>query len=674
MPWLVFARRRRQVCHVVLACLLFGARGVAETSPDRDLTSLSIEQLTQVKVFTASRHEEDSRVAPSSVTVITRDEIARYGWRTLADVLSSVRSFYTRYDRNYTYLGARGLLGAGAYNNRILVLINGHRVNEDVYDSGPIGREFPLDLDLIDRIEIVRGPSSSLFGTNAVYGVLNIITRRPTSTAVEISGDTSSFLGRSGRLTTTYQRGALAALLSGNLYRSAGASPLFYPEYASPDTNNGYAVNVDGDGVAETFGDVAYGNLRVQGLYFSRTKIVPTGSYGANFDDSANRTTDTRGYLEANYHRDISSATDVDLRTYYDAYRFHGYGAYGGTDPSSRYVVVAEAFADWAGTEATVGHRIGRQRITLGATYERDFRVNQRDYIAGQTPMLDDRRTSWLVGTYGEAEINLVPKVTVRAGGRLDWFDTFGGALSPRVALIYSPSSKTSLKYMFGRAFRAPNAYESYYTDDVMYIAPSRHLEPEVMHSQEVAWERTLLPWLQMTTSGFYNHMNHIIEPEADPVTGLQHYINGGTDRGRGLEFELDAKTASGFSGRTSYTFADAQDGLDKLRLVNSPLHNAKFNGTVPVSKKGFAGVELQYGSAQTSFQQTRVSPSFLTNLTLSTKPIWSGWEFSASCYNAFDRRWFATGSPELRQAEIQQDGRTYRVKISYRIGRERAQ
>src|ERR1035438_1133046 len=144
----------------------------AQTPPDQDLMSLSIEDLAKTKVFSASRHLEDTREAPSSVSIITSQDIARYGWRTLGDILGSLRGFYTSYDRDYTYLGVRGIQRPGDYNSRILLMINGHRLNDNVYDSAPIGSEFPLDLHLIEHIEIIRGPSSSLFGTNAVFGVI----------------------------------------------------------------------------------------------------------------------------------------------------------------------------------------------------------------------------------------------------------------------------------------------------------------------------------------------------------------------------------------------------------------------------------------------------------------------------------------------------------------------
>jgi outer membrane receptor for ferrienterochelin and colicins len=648
---------------LVFACLL-PANGEGQSKDD--VLSLSIEELAQVKVFSASRHSEEVRQAPSSVSIITAEDIRRYGWRTLGDAMRSLRGFYTSSDRDYTYLGVRGFMRPGDYNSRILLMVNGHRLNDGVYDSAPFGTEFPLDLDLIDHIEIVRGASSSLFGTNAVFGVINVITRKPTKATVEVSGDTSSFFGRTGRLTAEGQKGRLSGLLSGSLYRSAGASRLFFPEFDTPETNHGVASDVDGERFGQLFGDVKDGNFRIQGMFSSRTKLVPTGAYGMNFNDPANRTTDTAGFLDAGYHR-VVAIGDLDARVYYDRYGFLGVGAFD-SDAGQRYLESSSAGADRVGTEVTLGRQIGRHRIIVGSNYEYSLRIEQKNWVEGQPASFDDRRRAWMAAVFGEAELNLIPKLSLRVGGRLDWFDIYGDAVSPRIAMVYSPNSRTALKYIYGRAFRTPNAYETYYSDGVSVVAPTTPLKPETMGSHEVIFERGLTSWLQMTADGSYNHLGNLIDQVPDPVSGLTHFVNIGRDRGRAFELELEAKRASGIAARASYTLADAADSIQHVRLANSPLQMGKFNGTVPIFHRTFAALELLYSSAQLSYQNTRVPPSLLTNATYSTKPLWGGWEFSASCYNAFDRRWYSPAGPGLTQAEIQQDGRSFRVKLSYRI------
>ncbi|MEE8399281.1 MAG: Plug domain-containing protein, partial [Desulfobacterales bacterium] len=124
-----------------------------------DLTELSLEELMDMSIYTASKYKQKISEAPASVTVVTRSEIIKYGYRTLADILGSVNGFYTTYDRGYHYLGVRGFSRPGDFNTRLLLLINGHRMNENIFDASFIGTEFLLDVDLIERVEIVRGPS-----------------------------------------------------------------------------------------------------------------------------------------------------------------------------------------------------------------------------------------------------------------------------------------------------------------------------------------------------------------------------------------------------------------------------------------------------------------------------------------------------------------------------------
>ena len=152
-----------------------------QQQPQSELSQLSLEQLADLpidSVFSASMYTQKVTEAPSSVTIITANEIRGFGHRTLADVLRTVRGFYVTYDRNYSYLGVRGFSRPGDYNARVLLQMDGHRLNDNVFGSALLGTEFPLDVDLIERIEIIRGPSSALYGTSAFFAVINVITKR----------------------------------------------------------------------------------------------------------------------------------------------------------------------------------------------------------------------------------------------------------------------------------------------------------------------------------------------------------------------------------------------------------------------------------------------------------------------------------------------------------------
>lgn len=635
-----------------------------------DLTGMSIEDLSQVRLSTASRHLDDPRKAPVAVTVITADEISRYGWRTLADLLPSVTGFYTAYDRSYSYVGVRGFLQSGDYNARVLLLIDGHRINDDIYDGALIGTEFPLDLDLIDRVEVARGPGSSLFGTNAELAVVNVLTRRPShQDDLEITSDASSFYGRTGEVRASFRTAKLAALVSASAYRSNGAHRLFFPEYNSPDTDNGIATNLDGDRYDHAFGTVRLGQLRLEGLFGKRDKIVPNAPYQTIFADPGSRTIDTVGYFDASYSRDLSSTTQIDLRAYYDAYRFWGSYPYIGNDGVSRTVQINDAAADTLGLETVVGRKIGRHRIVGGGAVEHSFRINQRNYYVGQPPFLNDHRALDHDALFGEAELNASPRFSLNIGGRLDWYSLYGHNFSPRIAAMYFPTASTSLKYIFGQAFRAPDPYDEFYVDNVDITGTNKALEPEYIDAHTVLLEHAFNARLHASATAFMNDLNHVIREQED-AQGNTHFMNGSGDKSRGAELELIADDRSGWMGRASYTYARTREHSGAA-LMNSPTQLAKLNGSVPVASAGFWGTELLFTGSQSNFQSQRIASSLVVNTTISSRTFAHGLQASASCYNLLGRKWATPTGPEVESPATVQDGRTWRFRLTYRT-RER--
>ena len=662
-------RRRRCLLALVVPSILliagvFPAWGQADSSPD--LTSISLEDLAQVKVYSASKHLEDSDDAPSAVTIITADDIKRYGWRTLAEALSSVRGFYTSYDRDYVYLGVLGVLRPTDYNSRILLLINGHRLNDNVYDSAQLGTEFPLDMDLVERIEVVRGPASSLFGTNALFGVINVITRPAAKQAtLELNGEAQSYMGRFGSAIASFQRGEFSGLLSGSLFRSDGHGQLYFPAYDSPETNNGVAVGLDGDSYQHAFADLQWGRFRLQALYSDRVKYVPNAPWGTAFD-MPGTSLDRRSYVDLSYHRPLSANTDLDVSTYFDYYDSLARGWYALPGLAAIYGYSA-GYARWAGTEATLAHQFRRARITVGGEYEYSFRISQTAGFYGMPPVLDANRPDWLTAWYAQAEMKLLPKLAMNAGVRFDYFGLYGLSISPRAAFVYAINSKTSLKYIFGRAFRAPNAYEEWYADGASIEPHPQPLLAEHIQSQNVMLERRVSSWGEVTGEFFYNDLSNIIDLAEDPATGLFRFVNAENYRADGLGLEFDATTRRGLRLRTSYTLTKASYA-NGAPLANNPVNTVKLNVSAPFSRWTIGALEMQYQSSQLDWLAEKVPSSVLTNLTVSTKPLWKDWQFSAGCYNLFNSTWYLPAGPELAMGSVQQDGRSFRVTVSYRL------
>src|SRR6185503_8058386 len=166
----------RTALFIFIAILAVASSAAAQTSLS-DLTLDELMKLDSGQVFGASGRLQPATEAPASISFITAEEIRRYGYRTLADILRSIRGMYVTDDRNFSLLGAQGFAKPGDYNSRILLLVNGHRVNDNVFGQAEIGTEFGLDPAMFERVEIIRGPASSLYGDSAFFAVVNVITR-----------------------------------------------------------------------------------------------------------------------------------------------------------------------------------------------------------------------------------------------------------------------------------------------------------------------------------------------------------------------------------------------------------------------------------------------------------------------------------------------------------------
>lgn len=290
-----------------------------------DPTEISLEQLLDIEVFTASKFNQKTSEAPSRVTVIDSDAIREYGYRTLKDVLNSIPGLYSSYDRNYSYLGVRGFGLAGDYNTRILMLLDGKRVNDNVYSSFGIDFDSLVNVDLIKRVEFSSGHGSAIYGANAFFGVINVITK----SADEIDGlqvfvDYASENSRRARVTAgKIFSNEIEAMISASAYKSDGAD-IYYSEFDDPTTNNGVAEGLDYHQVQDLFAKLKYQDWGVQAAYNERTKGIPTSSYGQEFNMSPSETIDTVGIATLTYNPIINTNSQISSSLSYGRYEYTG--------------------------------------------------------------------------------------------------------------------------------------------------------------------------------------------------------------------------------------------------------------------------------------------------------------------------------------------------------------
>lgn len=654
----------------LLCCASALAQQADQNHDDHNLGEVSLQDLGKIQVYSASKHLQDARDAPSSVTVITADEIQKYGYRTLADILESVRGFYVTYDRDYAFVGVRGFGRLGDWNARILVLVDGHRTNNNVLGQPMIGSEFLVDVDLIQRVEIIRGPSSSLYGADAFFAVINVITRKaPQLKGLELSFSPASYGTYQGRASYGGHYRGIDMLLSGTFYDSRGQT-LFFPQFDSPATNNGITRNTDYENFQHIFATVRYHGFTLQGIFSARDKGVPTAYFGTVFNDPRTRNLDHHQYFDLSYEHSLTEKWELTARTSYDQARLQAPLAYYTGLPDGSTTVETYSFRGnwWDGEVKVSGTLLDKHKITLGSEVTGNLRQDQGDYTSMGNVFSADSASSRIWALYAQDEFAIMRKLTLSAGLRYDHYDSFGGTTNPRLGLIYRLFPPTTFKLLYGTAFRPPEPFEitpdlgAFYNDNLQ-------LKPETIRSEEVIVEQNIGQHFTLSGNLFRNDIDQLISLETLPISNQLVYQNSGNAVAKGIAVEFVGHTATGLEGRASYGYTHTVGHQPDPVLANSPQHLAKLNFSAPVvQKRLFAALDAQYTSSARTLAGNTVSGFAVFNVTLLGHTLGKHMDLSASVHNIFDKKYFDPGRPEDSEDAIQQNGRNFRIKFTGRF------
>jgi len=534
-------------------------------------------------------------------------------------------------------------------------------------------------MDLVERIEIIRGPNAVLYGNNAFFGVINVVTKSGRDiNGLETSAEYGSF--DAYKVRATYGKlftNGVEMLVSGTYYNSFGQSSLYYPEFNTPAQNGGVAQDLDGEKFDSLFGSLKYNDFSLESGYISREKDNPTAQYSLptsigpinNFDEYGLRTIDNRSYAALKFEHDFPDVVDVTARAYYDRYTHQiGYPplVFDGT-PLSTFSTENDT-GQWWGSELQLTKQIlERHTLTVGAEYRDDF--HQEEEITGQAPVSLTRQT---YGFYGQGDFAVLTNLHLEGGVRYDKTTDFPSAVDPRVALIYNPVETATLKAIYGKAFRTPNFYE---VSDQLSNPTLQSLQPETITTYELVYEQAFGPHVRSSLSGFYNQMNNLIVFNSGSYTNL----NAKTE---GVELGLEGVFADGIRARASYSYQHTRDETLGWKMPDSPNSLVKANLSVPVWRdKIFADLEFQFVSDRASLHNTtdatgepltvqgETAGSYeVVNFTLFGRELVKHLEVSASIYNLFNEQYSDPASRFHVQDLIPQDGRTFRLKATYRF------
>lgn len=645
---------------LVLAIALFsGATWAQAPGTAGSLADLPLDSLLDMPVNGTSRFVQRRSQAASAVTVITREEILAFGHRTLADVLRNVRGVTVTTDRTYHYLGVRGFLASNDYNTRVLLLVDGDRINDALFDQAFIGGEFPLDLDAVERIEFVPGQGSAVYGANALFGVINVITREA---ARQSQGQMTVGVGSAGdrewraSLHQPWGEGGLQLQVSRQVRRG---DDFFDPARTGPIASDGWSRGADTTRRSAVYARLDLGGFTASLTHADRLKGTPL-AVDLVFGDERSRYRDVYSLLNVERQFDLGGgSTRLTARAFAGRYRFDG-------DYVLDYPPITInrdiAVARWRGAELRVSHSgfVGH-RLVAGAELQDvpELRQQNLDLPPQAASYLDDHRQSWRSALYAEDQWALTADWELHLGLRFDRSQHQQDRLSPRAALVWTPSESVAVKLIHGRAFRPPNAFESFYAVD----APAGYSLNPALQQERVRGSELVLDWRphahwRLSGSLFANHADRLLLLTYDTVADRYRFDNSATLRTQGGELEAEY-ARDGVHARTSYSWART-DGTDAA-LSFYPGQMLKGSVWWPLRGDWTAAVE-----AQALSRRGEAPGHALLNLTLAGPLHPGGPRLSAGLRNLADRQAFDPGFDPQRQPVVPLPGREWRLELRW--------
>lgn len=628
----------------------------AEITAPANLAELPLEELLQVNVASASRFSQSVVEAPATVTVMGENELRQRGYRNLAEALVTMPGVYASNDRDYTALGVRGFNRPGDYGSRILLLTDGARRNDPVYDQALFGNEAPIEMDWVKRLEFVSGPASAVYGSNALFGTVN---------AVMLSG--GDINGARITLESGTQNSKRLGLVAGqkldgdadwfigfSAYRSDG-SGLYFPEFDNGITN-GRATGLDGEDYKKVYAKFHWDNWRLTGNFSTRSKDVPTAWYGTTFGEKGTWTRDQSGLIDLRYDADDKQAWQPSLRIFAGRYRFDGAYRYSSAVDTRDY-----AAANWLGSEFHLAYTaIPLHRLMVGVDAQWNTRVDQRYYeLDPRNYILATDNPSRRVSVFIQDEWRFHPDWLLNVGLRHDKDSDFAGVTSPRVALIWQATQRLSLKAMAGNAYRVPNVYERYYNDGGVSQLGNPNLQPEHISSTELAAAYRFGASGRVGVSLYKNKMRDLIDQATDS-SGVVSYANRNQTHARGVEIDGENQWAGGYRLRGSIAWQRSHQD-NGTTLVDSPKWIGKIVFGAPLAFGWSASGEM-LGVSSRRGDNGPVSGYGVANISVSSPAVARFGQISVTVYNLGNRRYFDPASSSLVQGQVLQNGRQFRL------------
>jgi len=667
-------------------------------------------------VSAASRQTEAIEDAPASVTVISAQELEAFAYPTILETLRGVRGYAVNYDSVYGNAAVRGLGSANDFSNRLLVLSDGAVLNENILYQPFIHYDGRTDLGDVQRIEIVRGPSSTLYGTGAVSGVVNLVLKdrdEPEGVHAQISSyDNSTARGRVGFVERFSRDAGMWASVSGATSQGRQVSLPMNSEGTAATT-----ADFDKFHSYTLTSKLWFKDLTLQSFWTAREDTIPTGNYGARFGDTRSFGDDQRFLTELRLDHKFGAHAQVLLRGhinyayYHSDYWYDADASMPGAGTADTYNYFETYKSWWGGGEARATLDLADSlRVTLGgeAVVHERASMEGGQYDVGHmavTPGLHVDAPYQVLA--GSALVDWRPAraLRVQAGLRFDYWNLLGNqfaaagsergatsfpATSPRLAIIAKPNDSDIVKLMAGSAFRAPSAYELYYADGGSTQVPSNtcgeKLKPETIYSAELELTHKFnVDWAGVA-SVYGTLARDVVESVAvgdacAAQTGvgadLIYYRNSRVDqRILGADLELRRELRNGIMASVQYGYnhgryasapSDDASGAHSAQLPNAPTHYAGFKVIFPIVTSAVNGALRAALEDRRRIDTTTTEQSeraVVVDAVISGAIARHGLRYAAGVYNLFNWQYALPAVPYATNL-MPQNGRSFIFSVT---------
>lgn len=507
-----------------------------------DLLGYSLQELSNIKVAGVSKKDENIEEAPGIVSIITAHEIKSYGANNLIDILQQAPSLQMLSSHIYRE-GITGLRGdlITQNDNHILILLDGRPVRNGLNDANNIFfANFPIGS--IDRIEVIRGPSSVLYGTNAFAGIINIITKSQGNNTT-VQGGYGSFGTYMGSIYSEHQKddfyvglGAMGIFSDGwDFNATTGNEPGF------PDSTSSMPYARDNLGITA---QLKYKGFKFNGFYGSTNErtlgTLPVWSTAEDFKQH-------RYFADLGYKLDLPKKWELNTNLTFNA-------ATSTRDPDASQTLSLTGYYDYLLESTLFGEITKNLNLTFGAYV--------KNVIIPNIDLSDNEATIFIEGTntnfaaYTQLDYLLFEKLKLIVGIQMNIPKETKTHFVPRLGAIYSINKKFVIKALYASAYRSASPVETD-IDISGVIIGNPAVGPEVITTTDIQFSYKS-KYLNAAITGFNSDYKDLIGrvPTADPNDGFTStFLNGHSLNIKGAEAEFKAQIIKQLFINGSYTY-----------------------------------------------------------------------------------------------------------------------